>query len=357
MAKVTIHVGSHKTGTTLLQSVLASNRAALKERGVYYPETFRFMGKKRSTAISTNAQFEVPKALGVYGAQEQQDLARFREHLLEERQNYSQIILSAETFYRMLPNKANLNAAEADIAVNTRGLRSVVFARLAEFLDGFDAEILVYFRRPDSFAESMYTEGIVSGKSTRSFEEFQSFQKFRFDYGAQLKTFKQFFPVRSYVYEEKAKGGLIDNMFSDLDIGPVFPQDAAIERRSVPKPAALWLRRCKLAPKTTKRGLNQRKLFAYLPEHRAYFGGDERYGFWPNVEERDAFTAKALRDAPGLSFPPAPGDLPQQCEWSQKQHKTAEDAFREWRGQQWDWIKDRRKKRIKPFMIEPGSQD
>ncbi|WP_069300651.1 hypothetical protein [Neptunicoccus sediminis] len=357
MAKVTIHVGSHKTGTTLLQSVLANNRAALEERGVYYPETYRFMGDKRSTAISTNAQFEVPKALGVYGTQEREDLARFRAHLLEVAPNYSQIILSAETFYRMLPSKANLNAKEAEIAANTRGLRSVVFERLAEFLDGFDAEILVYFRRPDSFAESMYTEGIVNGKSTRSFDEFQNFQKFRFDYGAQIATFKQFFPVRSYVYEDKSQGGLIDNMFADLGIGPVFAQDTAMARRSVPKPAALWLRRCKLAPKITKRGFNQRKLFAYLPEHRGYFGGEERYGFWPSIAERDAFTAKALRNAPALSFPPAPRDLPQQCEWSQKDHKTAEAAFREWRAQQRDWIKDRRKNRIKPFMIEQGPLD
>lgn len=356
MTKVIIHVGSHKTGTTLLQSVLADNRAALKERGVYYPETYRFIGKKRSTAISTNAHFEVPKSLGIYGAQDREELAGFRQHLLEIRQEYSKIILSAETFYRMLPNKTNLSTAERSAATNIRGLRSIIFARLAELLDGFDAEILVYFRRPDSFAESMYTEGIVNGKSTRSFEEFQNFQKFRFDYGAQIATFKQFFPVRHFVYEDRAKGGLIGNMFSDLGIGAVFQQDAVMERRSVPKPATLWLRRFKKLPKFTKRAFNQRKLFAYLPEHRRFFGGHTTYGFWRTPKERDAFTAEALRYAPELDFPAAPSTVPEVCEWSQDDHAKAEAAFLDWREREQDWIKQRRKNRIKPFMIDrdPG---
>ena len=350
MTKVIIHVGSHKTGTTLLQSVLARNRSALKARGVYYPETFRFMGTKRSTEVSTMAHFELPKALAIYGAREREELARFRQHLLDVRQEYRKIVFSAETFYRMLPNKAKLTEPERTVAKNVRGLRSIIFARLAAFLEGFDAEILVYFRRPDSFAESMYSEGIVNGKSTRSFDEFQSFQKFRFDYGAQLATFKEYFPVRSFVFEEKVKGGLLENYFADLGIGSPFTHDAAMERRAVPKRATLWLRRCKLDPAIEKRGFNQRRLFAYLPEHRGYFGGENRYSFWENTQTRDAFTGRALRNAPELVFPAAPSTVPPLCAWTLADHQAAEDAFHDWRQREQDWIKERRKKRILPFM-------
>nr|WP_323781672.1 hypothetical protein [Amylibacter sp.] len=351
MTKVLIHVGSHKTGTTLVQSVLASNRDALKARGVYYPQTFEFFGDKKSTALSANAHFELPKALALYTAQDRAELAAFREHLQQVKSHYSKIILSAETFYRMLPSTDSFAQENLEEPASVKGKRSAIFRRLAEVFDGFDTEIISYFRRPDSFAESMYAEGIVNGKSGRTFAEFLEFQKFRFDYGAQLATFGEFFPVRDYVFEDRIKGGLLNNVFADFGIGDAFPDDGLMNRASVPKPAVLWLQRCKLSERIQKRAFNSRRLFAHLPEHKIHFGGDQRFGFWPSIAQRDAFNKAALQSAPHMKFPEPPETLAEETTWTDRQHRQTERLFKVWRKSEKSMIQQRRKARVKPFVI------
>nr|WP_325248014.1 hypothetical protein [Amylibacter sp.] len=351
MAKVLIHVGSHKTGTTLVQSVLAGNRDALQARGVYYPKTYEFFGDKKSTALSANAHFELPKALALYTEQDRAELAAFKDHLHRIKSQYSTIVLSAETFYRMLPGTESFAQENLEEPASVKGKRSAVFRRLAELLDGFDTEIICYFRRPDSFAESMYAEGIVNGKSGRTFAEFLEFQKFRFDYGAQLATFGEFFPVRDFVFEDRIKGGLLDNVFADLGLGAAFADDGLMNRASVPKPAVLWLQRCKLDARIPKRAFNARRLFAHLPENRVHFGGAARFGFWPSLAERDAFNTAALQNVPHMKFPPPPETLATQCTWTDQQHRQTERLFKAWRKSEKSMIQQRRKARVKPFVI------
>ena len=357
MTKVLIHVGSHKTGTTLVQSVLAGNRDALQARGVYYPKTYDFFGDKKSTALSANAHFELPKALALYTEQDRAELAAFRAHLQQVKSQYSRIILSAETFYRMLPSTESFAQENLQEPASVKGKRSAIFRRLAELLDGFDAEIICYFRRPDSFAESMYAEGIVNGKSGRTFAEFLEFQKFRFDYGAQLATFSAFFPVRDFVFEDRIKGGLLNNVFADFGIGAPFPDDGLMNRASVPKPAVLWLQRCKLAERIPKRAFNSRRLFAHLPEHKIHFGGDARFGFWPNIEDRNAFNKAALQTAPQMKFPAPPETLATESTWTDRQHRQTERLFKAWRKSEKSMIQQRRKARVKPFVIPQNPEE
>ncbi|MGI9601134.1 MAG: hypothetical protein ACR2QE_04570, partial [Acidimicrobiales bacterium] len=39
MKRVTLHIGLHKTGTTMLQALCARNRDALSDQGLLYPST------------------------------------------------------------------------------------------------------------------------------------------------------------------------------------------------------------------------------------------------------------------------------------------------------------------------------
>lgn len=351
MTKVLIHVGSHKTGTTLVQSVLAGNRDALQARGVYYPKTYQYFGDKKSTALSANAHFELPKALALYSKQDKAELAAFQQHLQQIKSRYSHMIISAETFYRILPSSQSFARDSCEPPSNVKGKRRAIFQRLAALFDGFDAEIVVYFRRPDSFAESMYTEGIVNGKSSRTFAEFLEFQKFRFDYGAQLDSFREFFPVREFVFEDRVEGGLLKNVFADFGIGAPFPDDGLMNRTSAPKPAVLWLRRCRLAERIPKRGFNERRLFAHIPDHKIHFGGTQRFGFWPSIAQRDAFNHAALLNAPHLNFPAPPEILPVETTWGNKQHRQTERLFKAWRKAQKPMIQQRRKARLKPFIV------
>ena len=44
MARVVLHIGTHKTATTTLQDTLATNRALLAEQGIVYPSIGRATG-------------------------------------------------------------------------------------------------------------------------------------------------------------------------------------------------------------------------------------------------------------------------------------------------------------------------
>ncbi|MEO1198432.1 MAG: hypothetical protein AAFX39_04235, partial [Pseudomonadota bacterium] len=321
MTRLIFHAGTHKTGTTAIQGVLAENRDLLAERGIYYPHIWMHFGRAPESR-SSNAHFTVANAIANDTPDTQAALDRFLSDLREKSSAFDCILLSAETAYR-LTTKPSLAGRISD-----RQRRRAYVERLARTFKDFDSEIVLYFRRPDSFATSLYSENVVRG-SNIEFERFLAKKQFRFDYRFQIDLFKEFFPTRSYVYETAASDGLINRFFSDNELGtPPEPEPAPL-RVSVSNGATRWIQRANAETKDASRIQRARWFFALQPENRALFGHGPTT-FWNSVEQRDAFVEQYTSDVFELTFPACDPQLPPLSTWSDAEHDAANEAFKNW---------------------------
>src|SRR5690606_23951816 len=74
-------------------------------------------------------------------------------------------------------------------------------AKVAEYFEDFDVEIILFLRRPDKFAESLYKSAVVSTQYKGGFEKYLRRKTFKFDYRTQRSIFASHFPhitIKSY---------------------------------------------------------------------------------------------------------------------------------------------------------------
>jgi hypothetical protein len=149
--KLILHIGTHKTGTTALQQFLYENRELLAARGFHYATPPHGLQEANLVANALNVgQSNIVQAfLG-----KQINLAR---------QAGAQTILgSAENFYAMSVLDAMqrrevcANAVERD-----RALIETLQSLMPEGID--TPEVVCYFRRPDRYAESLYSQHVKRG--------------------------------------------------------------------------------------------------------------------------------------------------------------------------------------------------
>jgi hypothetical protein len=149
--KLILHIGTHKTGTTALQQFLYENRELLAARGFHYATPPHGLQEANLVANALNVgQSNIVQAfLG-----KQINLAR---------QIGAQTILaSAENFYAMSVLDAMqrrevcANAVERD-----RALIETLQSLMPEGID--TPEVVCYFRRPDRYAESLYSQHVKRG--------------------------------------------------------------------------------------------------------------------------------------------------------------------------------------------------
>src|SRR5688572_23218702 len=171
--KLLLHVGSHKTGTTSIQDALAANRDWLEQNGIYYPNPKPFFFRK------TDAHHDLAHALAGGSARQLTGARRFRSHLLEASSQYDRILLSAEPFYRHVVSQTDNDrdiAAEMDGEMLTEDdllrRRREYVARVAEYFEDFDVEIILFLRRPDNFVESLYKNAVVSTQYKGGFRKY-----------------------------------------------------------------------------------------------------------------------------------------------------------------------------------------
>jgi len=123
-----LHIGSHKTATTFLQSTLSNNRAVLDDLGILYPRSGRIYQAhfKLSRVLRDRKQQDVAlDALGDWPA------------LMEEidASPHHTAVISAEEFtFRFDP------------------------ARLAPLRERYDVQVIYYLRSPEGFLESFYNQ-------------------------------------------------------------------------------------------------------------------------------------------------------------------------------------------------------
>jgi hypothetical protein len=132
MSKAVIHIGTHKTATTLIQDVLAKNRSILKQNNIIYPTIGRFSGHHMlaSEWIAINQSY-----LPIGGHD------KTWQYLVNTYANSDKtVVLSSEEFSRAFPTRVNM-------------------AELRERLSAFDqVEIVCFLRDQKSFLQSIYLE-------------------------------------------------------------------------------------------------------------------------------------------------------------------------------------------------------
>ena len=351
MTKILLHAGTHKTGTTTLQAALAGHRDVLAERGVYYPRITDFFPVDPA-AQAANAHFALAAAIAGFGEADRERLAAFTRHLRAVSPDFTHVVLSAESLYRyMLGSESKPGLEDPEVSdADQRRMRAAYVARLAEVFAGFDVEVVLYFRRVDRFAESFYSEVIVSTRAARGFDEFLAIRPLYFDYRFQIDLFSRHFPVRVYGFEQKARDGLVESFFRDNGLGPAVAAPPAL-RASVPPQAVLWLRRAKKGRRMSIRERRRRWLFALQPQiAQKLFGAGTPASFWPDRAARDAFVARCCDAVPEIAFPALEPDIAPPCIWTGAMHRRAERRFLNWQERQADWIAAREAARTQPFI-------
>ncbi|NOY35810.1 MAG: hypothetical protein GXP44_02735, partial [bacterium] len=184
MAKLFLHIGTHKTGSTAIQRALDKADKSLKTEKIINISSV-FTAEYRKLANGNAVDFS--------GA---------RSKLRKLKDGYSpshKFVVSQEQF-------------SGDLSKSYRD-SPLIAEKLCELAKDFDVHLVVYLRRQDAFLESSYAQFIHQGE-TWSFEEFlEKVGAFSFDWHSFLGNYAKFFTkdkmiVRSYE-DARTKGGLI----------------------------------------------------------------------------------------------------------------------------------------------------
>lgn len=133
MAKVVLHVGTHKTATTTIQDMFASNVKLLAKHGLIYPRLGRAAGHHGLVMDWVR----LPKIYALDGG----SLANLRQIARDHAQDDATVFLSSEEFSR---------GAQQD---------RVDFTAVREALSGFDQiEVICVLREQWQFVQSIYLE-------------------------------------------------------------------------------------------------------------------------------------------------------------------------------------------------------
>lgn len=154
-----LHIGTEKTGTTLLQQWLYGNRALLRRQGVYLSD---HLGKPNNRLLAACFQHRLDGWTRANGINTLQEKARYFEHFLER--------LSDEIRSAALDHQCFLITSEH---FHSRVTRAEDIRALSEFLRArFErTKIVCYFRNQFDLAVSSYSTHLRGGH-TGGLEDF-----------------------------------------------------------------------------------------------------------------------------------------------------------------------------------------
>jgi hypothetical protein len=295
-ARLIIHAGTHKTGTTSIQNVLAAYRDQLGKQGLIYPDHGPYLGGSRE-AHHTLAQAFVgtdPAAL---------DAAhRFVETLKSTVNHTDILVISFESIYRHV---CDTQAWTTLPNHHYWDYRICYLQRLYQAFSDMNPEILLYLRRHDEFAESAYKEWIIN-KSDVDISFYDWIEEYMplMAYNHQISTFQAVFPTVNVESYEKAKQeGLLSAFFRQL--APIPPPRGANRRRSPDSRLILWIR---LSSSGTWR---KRCKFAASEVGTSLFTDRRNPSLWASTDDRDAFLQRFTEGPYGTTFfdPPTTGPV------------------------------------------------
>lgn len=313
--RLILHAGTHKTGTTSVQQVLAKNREALREKGVHYPDAHSFVGGGHKA----HHRF----AYAWTGMQDGliDSATRFLESLYDDVNDNETVILSSESIYRHVHGHDSWRSLSSDVDAYWDARRRYLHM-LSQALSGFDVRVTLFLRRRDSFAESFYKELVTKNLMDITFDRWVEKSSLIFDYEQQVGLFKETFPGGQIVrYEDAVRDGLLATLLA--------PTNASISdsnfwtRRSPDARVVQWFRESKVGTH------GQRAAFGSSEEARSLFNDYGRVSLWRSSEERDRFLSRWEGAYGGTFFPRPPGPVNPAILTNRDRHRIA-DAWSRW---------------------------
>jgi hypothetical protein len=189
--RLVLHAGTHKTGTTSIQSALAENRDWLREHGYVFPS----LGSVGHNEFA----YRLAKA-------RPENIEGFRAAIMDVTDPERVLVLSAEEFSTHLVGAKQWRFDKTEYWDRRRDY----LERLKSVLRDFDAiTLFLCFRRHDAFAQSLYTTNILSDQYRWSFAEFRERCAPLFDYRRQVETFREVFADVRYVDFDSLRHALV----------------------------------------------------------------------------------------------------------------------------------------------------
>ena len=216
MTRLVLHIGTEKTGSTTIQKFLDVNRDALSDRRFYTPRT---MGNPTTSAVNhlalcilaqnPDTEYKTPRLLAGIQDGEVEDFVR-TERLRFEAEMSSlppfvhTVVMSSEFLHSQLVDPDEINR---------------LYSYLSQLFS--EIEILVYLRRQDLLALSLFSTRIKGGEPwpKEVFPEIDNDIPYYFDYLALLKNYADVFggnSVKVRKFEKAAfTGGRLTEDFLD----------------------------------------------------------------------------------------------------------------------------------------------
>ena len=205
--RLILHVGTHKTGTTTLQALMAAHRPALAAAGVCYPDTTR------------SSVPHLPKHSSLFEALTAGPEAFAREYglITEEfaRSGAHTLVLSEE---------------------GLSGPRCFEFGAMARFAEAFDVTVVCYLRRQDRLVEALWNQYCREGHEKRQIAHYIGRARvlLRLDYLRMLAFWETVGAVRAVSYDRAVRSAGLVPSFVDVT---GLPLPAGADRRENVSPS------------------------------------------------------------------------------------------------------------------------
>jgi len=229
-----VHAGSHKTGTTSLQDVLAARRGELARAGFSYPAMGRHKRNHNALAhrLATCADDELHLL--------RRELAAAPARLGRRRGGAAALLLSAEEFSTRI---GNLDPwAGFDDGAYWEHRRGYLGRLRGVLPEGARVEVFLTLREHESYAHALYATKVLSGKIGGGFGDFVRRCAPIFDYRRQVEVLSEVLgPVRLQSFDA-LRGDLVNRSFASLGV-PVRVEQPPRRRPTPPLELVYWLAR------------------------------------------------------------------------------------------------------------------
>lgn len=294
MARLVIHIGTHKTGTTFLQHKLALARPWLEERGFVYPDLGRpahhpliahWVGLKRELEFCPDP---VPVWQAIAAA-----------HVDSDRT----VVLSSEEFSRVTVNRPDFRA-------------------IREWFQGYESvRLICYIRDQLSYLQSIYTEvsKVINPTAPHAMMEEAirtgTYTGVAIGYNLLADILAQQMPLEdvtfcSYGDACHSEGGILGHFLRQLGIEDL-PPPTPVQRHNESRAAlAVWIANMISAPAISPAPLVEKVtqvLAEHVPDYRRamIFTPDEVAQLQARFEGANRyFEVRAQPSSPGFTIPP-----------------------------------------------------
>jgi len=269
--KIFLHAGMHKTGTTTIQYTLHANREALLlKQGINYVAQY-----DRDELRPDHHHFSRDIAEENWNSVE-----RFVRKIEQTTPAGGAAILSSECFHR---DAAGAHGWAAYTQPNLGQRRDTYLTNLASALSNFEVEVILFLRRADEYAESVYKTMVLGGHTNDSFDEFLTKRRALFEFDSLISEFKRHFSVvRILPYGPNVMEAFCGAVGITL-VDKITNKNPSVDARLI-----YWItQRAGFRPMAKRRRVKQRAFVRGVDPQQLF--GLSKASFWPSKEARERF--------------------------------------------------------------------